>query len=489
MTKKTTDVKIRSLDTVFSSKSTDTATIPIQFVSESNSDTSWQNSLSEHQRQWLNATRFKPKAGNYAAVPSQNGTIDRVIMGVGDGSAGNPSGPSALLLGKLARALPPEDYHLSSDISDEDGKNAALAWGLGSYQFDTFRSGKNKTDEERARLVLPAATNGDEIRNITEAVWFARDLINTPASQLGPEELERASRTLAEHHGADIKVITGDALEEQNFPLIHAVGRASPRAPRLIELNWKPAQETSSTQKTLTIIGKGICFDTGGLDLKPPANMLMMKKDMGGAATVMALAHMIMGQKLNVGLRVLIPAAENSVSGNAFRPSDVIAARDGTNVEIGNTDAEGRLVLADALAYSEERAADLTITCATLTGAARVALGADLPALFSTDDALAGRIVAAGLAVGDPVWQLPFWPGYKALLKSKVADINNIGSSPLGGAITAALFLKSFVKKTERYVHVDLYGWQPENKPMCPIGGEAQSARALLSAIKQEVLS
>ncbi len=485
MTKMTQDVKMRSTNAVFGGPGLDESSVPILFVGESQSKTGWQDALPTSARPWLEAIAFKPKAGNFALIPAEDGAIAAVVMGVGDGQQGDPTGPSEVLLGKLARSLPPGPYHLAGKT--EHSALAAAAWGLGAYRFDSYQSGWDDT-KERARLSLSGSANRDAIQNTVEAVWFGRDLINTPASDLGPEELETAGRLLAKQHGAKINVITGEALLKENFPLIHAVGRASNRAPRLIELSWTPKGKSRAKLKTLTLIGKGITFDTGGLDLKSAAGMLLMKKDMGGAATVLTLAHMIMGQNLDIALRVLIPTAENSVAGNAFRPSDILTSRSGTTVEIGNTDAEGRLVLADALSFADEATPDAIITCATLTGAARVALGPDLPALFSTDDDLAMAIVNAGLEVSDPIWQLPFWPGYQSLLQSKVADLSNTGSSPLGGAITAALFLKSFVKNSERYVHVDLYGWRPSDKPMCPTGGEPHAARALLQALKGEVL-
>jgi len=486
MTKMTQDVKIKSTDTVFAGPEQGDSSVPIYFAGESEATAAWQDDLPSATGPWLKATAFKPMAGNFVLIPKQDGSLAAVVMGMGDGQQGDPTGPSEVLLGKLARSLPPGVYHLAGETKHTS--LAATAWGLGAYRFDSYLTGGDET-KKRARLSLSAADDRDAIKNTVEAVWFGRDLINTPASDLGPDALEAAGRLLAKKHGATVKVITGDALLKENFPLIHAVGRASDRQPRLIELNWTPKEKSKDKLKKLTIIGKGITFDTGGLDLKPAANMLLMKKDMGGAATVLALAHMIMGQNLNIALQVLIPAAENSVAGNAFRPSDILTSRSGATIEIGNTDAEGRLVLADALSLADETAPDAIITCATLTGAARVALGPDLPALFSTDDSLATAISQAGLKASDPVWQMPFWPGYQSLLDCKVADLSNTGSSPFAGAITAALFLKSFVKKTERYVHVDLYGWRPSDKPMCPTGGEPHAARALFQALKREMLA
>ncbi len=486
MTKMTGNVKMRATDTVFGGLDSDEPSVPIYFAGESQDAASWQKHLPDTTHRWLEATAFTPKAGSHGLIPHEDGHLAAVVMGVGDGESGDPCGPSELLLGKLARSLPAGLYTIASNT--KHSALAATAWGLGGYRFDAYRNSSD-TSTTNARLKLPESVNHEAIRNTVEAVWFGRDLINTPASDLGPAELEAAGHLLAKQHGAKIQVITGDALLEENFPLIHAVGRASDRAPRLIELNWTPKKKTKDKLKNLTLIGKGISFDTGGLDLKPAAGMLLMKKDMGGSATVLALAHMIMGQNLNVALRVLIPAAENSVAGNAFRPSDIITSRSGTTVEIGNTDAEGRLVLADALSYADEDKPDAIITCATLTGAARVALGPDLPALFATDDELATAIGDAGSKIGDPTWQMPFWPGYQPFLKSKVADLSNTGSLPMGGAITAALFLKSFVKNADHYVHVDLYGWRPSDKPLCPMGGEPHTARALFEALKGEMLA
>lgn len=480
MTKMTQDVKIRPIDALFDGPDDAKSAIPIYLATESNT-ASWQDDLSEPAKQWLKSTDFQPKPGRIALVPTAEGNVSSVVFGLRSPSTDDDATPAELTVGKLARQLPPGRYQLAKSAFDHD--LAAIAWGLGGYKFTPYKTSASE-DDQTPRLCLP--DDGiNTIKTTVEGVWFGRDLINTPASDLGPEELQAAARAVAERHDARLSVIVGEALLEKNFPLIHAVGRASPREPRLIELNWEPKDQPTQTRQSVCLVGKGICFDTGGLDLKPSANMILMKKDMGGAATVLALAHMIMGQNLNIALRVLIPAAENSVAGNAFRPSDIITSRSGKTVEIGNTDAEGRLVLADALSYADEDKPDTMITCATLTGAARVALGADLPAVFSTDDNLANRLHKSGLAIGDPSWRMPFWQGYTELIKSPVADMNNIGTSPLGGAIIAALFLKSFVQKTKRYMHVDLYGWCPSDRPDCPKGGNPQTARALCQALMQ----
>ncbi len=448
--------------------------------------------LDQHAKAWLKASGFKGAAKKTALLPSNEGEIAGAVIGIGDGNSGEPCGPAELLTGHLAQVLPTGDYTLAEE--NPNAELAAVAWGLGAYSFETYKDRNNqKTDAEdaaansrRPRMMLPDSADHAAVLNTVEAVWFGRNLINTPASDLGPAELEAAARTLAARHNADIEVTTGDDLLAKNFPMIHAVGRASDRAPRLIDLTWKKPGGSVSARK-ITIVGKGICFDTGGLDLKPAAGMILMKKDMGGAAASLALAHMIMGQQLDVVLRVLIPAAENSVSGNAFRPSDILQSRLGKTVEVGNTDAEGRLVLADALALADADRPDTLISMATLTGAARVALGPDLPAFFSTDDQFASDVTAAGQAIGDPLWRMPFWQGYDRTLESRIADMSNISDGPFGGAITAALFLKRFVSQARCYAHIDLYGWRPSANALCPGGGEPHAARAVFQALKTQM--
>ncbi len=455
---------------------------PVWCIQQS-SDIAAVTGLSGAAEAWVKANNFKPTAGRSLVVPDADGGIAGVLFGLGDGTAGTPCGPSELLLGQLARTLPAGRYKLEGDF--QHPKEAALAWGLGAYKFEQY---KTKSDEGLApTLVAPEGVDATEVRHLIEAIWLGRDLINTPASDLGPAELEQAVRELGDRHKASVSSVVGEDLLTENFPMIHAVGRASPRAPRLVDLRWQPT--AGKNLPKITIVGKGICFDTGGLDLKPPAAMLLMKKDMGGAATALTLGAMIMAQQLPVDLRVLIPTADNNVSGNAFRPSDVLTSRLGKTVEIGNTDAEGRLVLADALALADEEKPDLIISLATLTGAARVALGADLPAFFTTDDALADRVGRVGLEAGDPVWRMPFWAGYDKSLKSNVADFNNISDGPFGGAITAALFLKRFVSDAPRFAHVDLYGWRPATTPLCIKGGSPQAALTLYRSLKEELTS
>ena len=371
-------------------------------------------------------------------MPAEDGGLAAVLYGVGEGDSGEPCGPADFLVGGLASKLPPGTYRFGHGVGQPTA--AAIAWGLGSYAYRRFKS---ETEAADRSLVIGAEEAG-RIRTITDAVWLGRDLINAPASDLGPAELEEVARLVAERRGADCHVIAGEDLLAENFPMIHAVGRASTRAPRLIDIRWGRQDATK-----VTLVGKGICFDTGGLDLKPASAMLLMKKDMGGAASALALADMIMGLGVDVRLRLLLAVAENSVGGNAFRPGDVIPTRAGFNVEIGNTDAEGRLVLSDALALADEEQPDIMATFATLTGAARVALGPDLPAMFSTDDGLAHAIIDSGTRAADPVWRMPFWAGYDRNLEHGVGDFNNISEGPFAGSITAALFLKRFVREAK----------------------------------------
>nr|WP_312892047.1 leucyl aminopeptidase family protein [Methylobacterium sp. DB0501] len=413
------------------------------------------------------ASGFEAKPGRIALLPGPDGALATVLFGVEAGERADP-----FAVGRLPDALPEGAYRLENLPGDP--ALAALAWQLSGYRFGHYRD----RPAPRARLVAPAGIDAGEIDRTARAVAAGRDLVNTPANDLGPAEIEAAARALAERFGAACNVVSGEALA-RGFPLIAAVGRASPRAPRLIDLSWGEADAPR-----VTLVGKGVVFDTGGLDIKPSAAMLLMKKDMAGAAVALAVAEMVMGAGLRVRLRVLIPTVENAINGEAFRPGDVLASRKGLTVEIGNTDAEGRLILADALALADEEAPDLVFDFATLTGAARVALGPDLPALFTEDDALAGELAAAGLSVNDPVWRMPLWGPYAALLDSKVADLNNVSGGPFAGAVTAALFLRRFATKARAHVHLDLYGWNPGTKPGRPEGGEVQTARLVYALLK-----
>ncbi len=414
---------------------------------------------------FVRAAGFEAKAGDIVAVPDPDGAVAAYLFGLGDE-------PEPLLAGKLPGLLPAGAYRF--DPPPPDAHLAALAFALGTYRFDRYLKPRDKTHA----LVCPDAVARDDVVRAVEAVFLARDLINTPANDMGPDELEQAARTLAAVHNAVIDVTTGDWLLDKNLPLIHAVGRASSRAPRLIDMVWG-----ADDAPRLTLVGKGVVFDTGGLDLKPSSNMRLMKKDMGGAANTLALAAMVMGAGLNVRLRVLIPVAENAVSGSSFRPGDVLTSRKGLTVEIGNTDAEGRLILADALALADDDEPDLMIDMATLTGAARVALGLDIVPFFTDDDALAADFQAAGAAVADPVWRLPLWRPYKDLIASKIADIDNAGKGGHGGAITAALFLSRFVEKAGAWAHFDMMAYNTPARPGRPEGGEAQAIRAVFQVL------
>jgi leucyl aminopeptidase len=413
---------------------------------------------------WAKGNGFDGEAGKVLAVPGTGGEIAAALFGTGK----DEGAFAALAAGTLARNLPDGDWHFATPPVDSFG--ASLGLLLGGYTF--LRYGKKPGRD--IRFALPAGVDGARVRRIADGVFLARDLINTPTNDMGPPELEAAARTLAKAHKAEVSVIKGDALLKQNFPMIHAVGRASAEAPRLIDIRWGPRNAPK-----VTLVGKGVCFDTGGLDIKPSSNMLLMKKDMGGAANVLGLAAMIMAARLHVRLRVLIPAVENAISGNSFRPGDVLPSRKGITVEIGNTDAEGRLVLADALALADEEEPALLIDLATLTGAARVALGPDLPPFYTPHDGLAAELFAASEAAADPLWRMPLWKPYDSKLSSKVADINNVTTDGFAGSITAALFLKRFVEKSPQWAHFDIFGWSPSDRPHCPTGGEAQAIRAL----------
>ncbi|MBJ7536029.1 leucyl aminopeptidase family protein [Rhodomicrobium vannielii ATCC 17100] len=424
------------------------------------------------QAAWLDAIGWKAKPGSHALLPGETG-IAEVIFALGDAE---PSPASALALGALPAILPEGTY----ELSDFPGapEDAVLAWLLGAYEFRRYFT---RAPKPIRALVLPEGVDRAAVIARAQAVWFARELINIPANDLGPSDLADAFASMARVFKAEVKILRGAAFLEKNFPLLQTVGRASTREPCLAELHWG-----NTKHPKVTLVGKGICFDTGGLDIKPSPAMALMKKDMGGAASVIALGAMIMAAKLPVRLRVLVPTADNNISGNAFRPGDIIKSRAGVTVEIGNTDAEGRLVLADALAYADEDGPDLMIDMATLTGAARVALGPDLPPFYTEDEDLAAAVYKAGANVGDPLWRLPFWMPYDRDLKSKVADVNHISNSPLAGSITAALFLKRFVKNAKRYVHLDIFGWTPRALPGKPMGGEPQGARALFEVIRNE---
>ncbi|MGG7519175.1 leucyl aminopeptidase family protein [Allorhizobium undicola] len=412
---------------------------------------------------WARKAGYKAETGSMLLIPTSDGHLGGALFGLGAHPAENP-----FLTGKLARSLPAGDWHI--ETAPLTANRLILGFGLGSYRFDRYKSDKG----DMPRLLIPADADANEMKRQLAGVFLARDLINTPTNDMGPDNLEKAFRALADHYKAEVSVITGENLLTHNFPLVHTVGRASSQAPRLMELRWG-----KKGHKKVTLVGKGVCFDTGGLDIKPSSSMALMKKDMGGAANVMGLALMIMDAKLKVDLRVIIPTVENSIAGNAFRPGDIYPSRKGLTVQIDNTDAEGRLILADALTYADEDQPDLLIDMATLTGAARVALGPDLPAFFSNDDELAYEISEASLETDDPVWRLPLFAGYEKMLKTQIADLTNAPSGGMAGAITAALFLKRFVTNTTNWAHFDIFGWSSQERPHAPVGGEAQAIRAL----------
>jgi leucyl aminopeptidase len=444
------------------------AAIPIIFATKATWD-GIRDELPAPAQQFARANDFTAKPGKYLILPTTDGRIAQVIFGLEDATS---KSRDLFRPGSLPGLLPPGVYRFAN--APHDTRLATLAFALGSYRFSRYR----KNDAPGVRLVPPEGVDIADITRMAEAATLARDLINTPSNDMEPEELAQAAQDLAGRFDASFTCIIGDDLPRQNFPLIHAVGMASTRAPRLIDFSWG-----DPTHPKVTLVGKGVCFDTGGLDLKPSSGMLIMKKDMGGAANVLALALMVMDARLKVRLRVLIPAVENAVAGNAFRPLDIFTSRKGLTVEIGNTDAEGRLVLADALALADEEKPDLLIDLGTLTGAARVALGPDLPPFYTNDETLALDVATHAKQENDPLWRLPLWPAYDSWLDSKVANINNAPSGGFAGSITCALFLQRFVEAAKSWLHVDIYGWTPSAKPARPEGGECQAARAIYKTL------
>ncbi|MDX1484982.1 MAG: leucyl aminopeptidase family protein [Alphaproteobacteria bacterium] len=455
--------------------------VPVLTVAEDDFE-AWCARQSARTRNWVRASGFRARPGSISLMAADDGGLERVLLGLPtrkDQSQGAEGG-AVWAFAACPAGLPEGRYRLAGRPGAGLSDDAALGWALGSYRFTRYR----KSDRAPALLVWPAAADRKRVENAALATFLVRDLVNTPAGDMGPGALAAEARRLGRAFGARVSVITGAKLLERNYPAIHAVGRAAADAPRLIDLTWQPAPRRRLPR--VTICGKGVCFDTGGLDLKSTAGIKLMKKDMGGAAQALGLARMIMGARLPVRLRVLIPAVENAVAGNAYHPLDVLPTRKGITVEVGNTDAEGRIVLADALAEACRETPDLLIDMATLTGAARVALGTGLPALFCNDDSLAEKTLAAGRRAGDPLWRLPLWAPYRDSLESQVADINNISSGPYGGAITAALFLKEFVTAETPWIHLDFMAWNPSSRPGRPEGGEAQGMRALFALIEKE---
>ncbi len=441
------------------------AAIPIWFVTAATYK-DVRERLGAAARVFADAAGFEPKPGQYLALPGEGG-LGGILFGLENGG----DAKDLFLPGRLPQQLPGGVYRFAND--PHDARLAALAFALGAYRFTRY----HKSECRKIKLDLPQSLDREELDHVVEAVTLVRDLVNTPANDMGPADLEEAARTLAGKHGAGVRSTVADDLLRDNFPLIHAVGRAAARPPRLIDLTWGEADHPR-----VTLVGKGVCFDSGGLDIKPESSMLNMKKDMGGAATALALAHMVMARKLPLRLRVLIPAVENAISGAAFRPRDIYTSRKGITVEIGNTDAEGRLILADALTLADEDDPELIFDFATLTGAARVALGPDVPPFFTDDDRLAEALLAHAAAENDPLWQLPLWRPYDEMLESKVADINNVGSGGQAGAITAALFMRRFVG-AKSWAHFDVFAWNPRSRPGRPEGGECQAARAIYALL------
>ncbi len=428
----------------------------------------WSKTLSPIEKTYAEEMDFNAVATTIVRLPNETGHVARVALGVGKKEDRFVTAQLPKQLGKgIFRIGQTAGYSLD-DI--------ALGWALGCYKFDKYL---NNDSIDCAQLVLGSEVSPEVLSATADAIFLTRDLINTPTSDMGPAQLSAAMAQLAEKHGARFSEIVGDNLLSENFPMIHAVGRASENEPRLLDMVWG-----DSSAPKVTLVGKGVCFDTGGLNLKTGDYMTLMKKDMGGAANVLGLASLIMDFKLKLRLRVLIPAVENSVAGNAYRPGDILNSRKGMTVEIGNTDAEGRLVLADALALADEETPEIIIDMATLTGAARVAMGPEVPPFYSDDEDLAGEIHASSQNIGDPLWRLPLWKPYGENLSSKVADINHISSGPFAGSITAALFLQKFVTEAKSWVHLDIYGWNAKARPGRPIGGEAQGIRALVKVLE-----
>src|SRR5262245_14359115 len=455
---------------VFLSRGHSGTTVPVTFVNAA----TWpelRERIDSRTRGFAAAAGFEPKPGRHLLLPAADGGLAGVLFGL---EATDDSNKDLLRPGALAGILPNGAYRFAN--APHDSKLAALAFALGCYRFTRYR----KQEEKEIKLELPGNVDGNDLGRIVDGVCLARDLINTPANDMGPQELEDAARALAGRHGAFARAIVGDDLLKENFPLVHAVGRAAARPPRLIDIIWGDPGDPK-----ITLIGKGVCFDTGGLDIKPESGMLNMKKDMGGAACMLALAHMLMDRGTRIRLRVLIPAVENAISGAAFRPRDVYRSRKGITVEIGNTDAEGRLILADAIALADEEQPDLIADFATLTGAARVALGTEIPPFYTDDEELAFMLARCAANENDPLWRMPLWRPYDQLLESKVADINNVSSGGFAGSITAAMFLRRFVTAAKTWLHCDIYAWNQTTRPGRPEGAECQAARALYALLSE----
>ena len=450
--------------------SPDANAIPLHVVSE-DGFAAWVSGQPKPVQTWLAALGFTGAIGKVAVIPDDGGTPTAAVAGIGTAKARDRA---RFVLAAAQAALPDGVYEIAGDLGGLNAEEEALGWLLSRYRFGRYKAAK----PQGAALKPPKGVDVARVEAMAAGEALTRDLINTPASDMGPDALEQAAHALAKEFGARFQLWAGDALLEANFPMIHAVGRAAATAPRLLDMRW------GKTGPKLTLVGKGVCFDTGGLNIKPGASMGLMKKDMGGAAHVLGLASMVMSANLPVRLRVLIPAVENSVSGNALRPLDVITTRSGRTIEIGNTDAEGRVVLADGLAAASEETPDLIIDCATLTGAARIALGTEIPALFCNHDGVAEALLRHGEKQDDFLWRMPLWKGYRSQVDGKVADLTNAPEGGYGGAITAALFLEAFVGEGIPWIHVDLMAWNVSSRPGRPEGGEAMGMRAIFAFLQ-----
>ncbi|MGH8030778.1 MAG: leucyl aminopeptidase family protein [Luteimonas sp.] len=444
---------------------------PLHLVDRNGLD-AWRGRQPQALLPWLDAHAWDAAAGSQLTLPGDDGGLAGAVLGIGD-----PLDPFSYA--HAPYALPGGHWSLGDTLGDDAQRAFLLGWGLGAYRFTRYR------DAPRAPAQLALDGLDAEVADLLAACVRVRDLVNTPTQDMGPEQLEAVVRDIAQTHGATFDCIVGDALLQQNLPAIHAVGRASHRAPRLIRLDWSSDTDAGRSHPHLTLVGKGVCFDTGGLDIKTADGMRHMKKDMGGAAHAIALAELIIARKLPVRLTLLVPAVENAIGPDAFRPGEVIATRKGVSVEIDNTDAEGRVVLGDALTLASEQTPDLLIDFATLTGAARIALGPDLPALYANDNALADAWLDAGMQVRDPLWRMPLWRPYLRYLTSAIADLANAGPSRMAGSVTAALYLECFVPAKQLWAHVDVYAWNDSDRPGKPAGGEAQGLRAAYAMLKQ----
>jgi leucyl aminopeptidase len=442
--------------------------VPLWLLYEDEID-AWRAAQTAPTARWLALQNFKGEKHRVVLLPDSAGGLAAAVGGLGR----RQGGLSLWHAAGIAERLPPRRFHLVQEFTRDEATQLCAGFAYGAYRFDRYRPSKS----DAASVEAPPNADVQFVALAAESLRMARDWINTPAADFGPVQLAAAAHRLAERHQAAYQEWVGEGLLTANFPAIHAVGRASSEAPRLLELRWSPPAGESYPR--LTLVGKGVCFDSGGLDIKPGSGMALMKKDMGGAAVALALAHMLMSAGIRAQLRVLVPAVENAISGNAYRPGDVLATRKGLTVEVGNTDAEGRLVLCDALAFADAELPDLIIDFATLTGAARVALGPELPALFGNDEGIVAELARIAAAEHDPLWPMPLWAGYEDELASKIADLNNVASSALAGAIFGALFLKRFVSESTSWVHIDLYAWNSKDRPGRSIGAEAQSVRGV----------